>query len=41
MKLLFVCNQNLNRNKTAKEIFKYKFQTKSAGLYNEKPVTDI
>jgi len=39
MKVLFVCNQNLNRSKTAEEIFKGRFETKSAGLYNEKPVT--
>ena len=39
MKVLFICNQNLNRSKTAEEIFKGRFQTKSAGLYNEKPVT--
>ena len=39
MKVLFVCNQNQNRSKTAEEIFKDKFQTKSAGLYNIKPVT--
>lgn len=39
MKVLFVCNQNLNRSKTAEELFKDRFQTKSAGLYNEKPLT--
>lgn len=40
MKVLFICNQNLNRSKTAEELFKDKFETKSAGLYNEKPVTE-
>lgn len=40
MKVLFICNQNQNRSKTAEEIFKNKFTTKSAGLYNEKPVTE-
>ena len=40
MKVLFVCNQNQNRSKTAEELFKDKFKTKSAGLYNEKPVTE-
>lgn len=40
MKLLFICNQNENRSKTAEELFKDKFSTKSAGLYNEKPVTE-
>ena len=39
MKVLFICNQNQNRSKTAENIFKGKFKTKSAGLYNEKPVT--
>ena len=39
MKVLFICNQNENRSKTAEELFKDKFETKSAGLYNEKPVT--
>ena len=39
MKVLFICNQNQNRSKTAEEIFKGRFQTKSAGLYNEEPVT--
>lgn len=40
MKVLFICNQNENRSKTAEEIFKNRFKTKSAGLYNEKPVTE-
>ena len=40
MKLLFICNQNENRSKTAEELFKDKFDTKSAGLYNKKPVTE-
>lgn len=39
MKVLFVCNQNKNRSKTAEVIFKNKFETKSAGLYNEHPMT--
>ncbi len=39
MKVLFICNQNQHRSKTAEEIFKSKFKTKSAGLYNTKPVT--
>ncbi len=38
-KVLFICNQNENRSKTAEEIFKDKFITKSAGIYNERPVT--
>src|SRR3989344_5635818 len=40
MKILFICNQNQNRSKTAEELFKDKFTTKSAGLYNEKPVAE-
>ena len=32
-KVLFICNQNKNRSKTAEIIFRNKFQTKSAGLY--------
>lgn len=40
MNVLFVCNQNLHRSKTAEEVFKGKFSTKSAGLYNEKPITE-
>ena len=34
MNVLFICNQNQNRSKTAEEIFKHRFNTKSAGLYN-------
>jgi protein-tyrosine phosphatase len=40
MNILFVCNQNKNRSKTAEDIFKNKFKTKSAGLYNSRPVTE-
>ena len=39
MKILFVCNQNQNRSKTAEKLFNGRFQTKSAGLYNETPLT--
>jgi len=39
MKVLFICNQNQNRSKTAEKIFEDRFKTKSAGLYNEKPVS--
>lgn len=38
MKILFICNQNQNRSRTAEELFKNKFETKSAGLFNSKPV---
>ncbi|HZX45516.1 MAG TPA: phosphotyrosine protein phosphatase [Candidatus Nanoarchaeia archaeon] len=40
MKILFVCNQNKNRSKTASDLFKGTFQTRSAGLYNGKPLTE-
>jgi predicted protein tyrosine phosphatase len=39
MKVLFICNQNENRSKTAEDLFKTKFKTKSAGLFNNHPVT--
>lgn len=37
MKVLFICNQNQNRSKTAAQLFS-KLETRSAGLYNEYPV---
>lgn len=40
MKVLFICNQNQNRSKTAEELFSDRFETKSAGLYNENPLTE-
>lgn len=40
MKVLFICNQNQNRSKTAEKIFNKRFKAKSAGLYNLKPVTE-
>lgn len=40
MKVLFICNQNQHRSKTAEKLFKDRFQTKSAGLFNEKPVSE-
>jgi len=39
MNILFICNQNQNRSITAEEIFKKMYQTKSAGLYNQSPVS--
>jgi predicted protein tyrosine phosphatase len=39
MRVLFVCNQNQHRSKTAEELFKNDFETLSAGLYNNKPLT--
>ena len=38
MNILFICNQNKNRSKTAEELFKTTYNTKSAGLYSDKPV---
>ena len=38
MKMLFVCNQNKHRSKTAEEIFKNTLDVKSAGLYNNTPI---
>lgn len=40
MKVLFICNQNKHRSKTAEVMFKDRFDTKSAGLYNDKPLTE-
>lgn len=40
MNVLFICNQNQNRSKTAEELFKNRFNTKSAGLYNITPVNE-
>jgi len=39
MKVLFICNQNQNRSKTAESLFKGTYETRSAGLYNDCPVT--
>lgn len=39
MKVLFVCNQNKHRSKTAEAMFSSDFETRSAGLYSEKPLT--
>ncbi|MBS3108093.1 phosphotyrosine protein phosphatase [Candidatus Woesearchaeota archaeon] len=40
MKLLFVCNQGKHRSKTAEELFKGRFETKSAGIYSLRPLTE-
>lgn len=40
MKVLFICSQNINRSRTAEDIFKDRFETKSAGLYNPFPVSE-
>ncbi len=39
MNVLFICNQNKHRSKTAEGLFKGLFKTASAGLFNEKPLT--
>lgn len=40
MKVLFICNQNENRSKTAEDLFSSEFEVKSAGLYNKNPVKE-
>ena len=40
MKVLFICNQNQNRSKTAEHVFRQQFYTRSAGLYNSTPVRE-
>lgn len=40
MNVLFICNQNKHRSKTAEYIFKDRFNVKSAGLYNSHPVDE-
>ena len=40
MRLLFICNQNINRSKTAEVLFKDRYETRSAGLYNEHPLKE-
>ena len=40
MRILFICNQNQNRSETAESLFRGRFETKSAGLYNKHPVTN-
>jgi len=40
MKVLFICNQNRHRSKTAEVLFRSRLETASAGLYNEIPVTE-
>jgi len=38
--MLFICNQNKNRSRTAEKLFSTRFETRSAGLYNTRPVTE-
>jgi predicted protein tyrosine phosphatase len=40
MRILFICNQNENRSRTAEELFRGKYETRSAGLDNLAPVTE-
>jgi predicted protein tyrosine phosphatase len=40
MNILFICNQNQNRSKTAADLFKDRFQTSSAGLFSPTPLTE-
>jgi len=39
MNVLFICNQNKHRSKTAEDVFRSVCVARSAGLYNEHPVT--
>lgn len=39
MRVLFICNQNRHRSKTAEELFRGAFETRSSGLYSEHPLT--
>lgn len=38
-KILFICSANINRSKTAERVFMKEYFTRSAGIYNAKPVT--
>jgi predicted protein tyrosine phosphatase len=40
MNVLFICNQNQNRSRAAEELFQYEFSTRSAGLFNDNPLTE-
>lgn len=40
MNVLFVCNQGMHRSKTAEKLFRRSFETKSAGLFSEKPLAE-
>jgi len=41
MNILFVCNQGKHRSKTAELLFKDKFNTKSAGIFNNLTSTQL
>lgn len=38
MNVLFICNQNKNRSKTAEHLFQGEWHVRSAGLFNTKPI---
>lgn len=38
-KILFICNANVNRSKTAEVLFKEQYETKSGGIYCEDTAT--
>ncbi|MBW2973023.1 phosphotyrosine protein phosphatase [Candidatus Woesearchaeota archaeon] len=40
MNILFICNQNMYRSKTAEDLFKGVLSVKSAGLYNNLVTAD-
>lgn len=41
MRLLFICNQNMHRSKTAEALFKGLFETRSAGVWRNLPSKDV
>ncbi|MBI4151057.1 phosphotyrosine protein phosphatase [Candidatus Woesearchaeota archaeon] len=40
MHVLFLCNQGQHRAPTAAKLFSVRFETRSAGLYSDSPVTE-
>ncbi|MFH1133224.1 MAG: phosphotyrosine protein phosphatase [Nanoarchaeota archaeon] len=40
MNLLFVCNQGKNRSRTAAELFKGRYKTRSSGLFASRPLSE-
>lgn len=39
LNVIFICNQGINRSRTAAEIFKAKYNTKYSGLFSENSIT--
>ena len=40
MNVMFICNQNQHRSRTAEDTFRDRFNTRSAGLFNQEPLTE-